>query len=78
MLRFAKLRMLSFRTIWLPITTGLLANCGLQLERVLVESIKTMILADRSQLTETDIRSQLAYLKKTMTAKSRERGPADE
>jgi len=49
-----------------------------ELERVLVESIKTMILADRSQLTETDIRSQLAYVKKTMTAKNRERGPADE
>ena len=48
------------------------------LERALVESIKTMILADRSQLTETDIRIQLAYLKKTMTAKSREHGPADE
>ncbi len=48
------------------------------LERVLVESIKTMILADRSKLTETDIRSQLAYVKKTMTAKNRERGLADE
>jgi hypothetical protein len=49
-----------------------------ELERVLVESIKTMILADFSHFTEIDIRSQLAYLRKTMTAKSRERGPADE
>lgn len=57
------------------------ATAGLsfaELERVLVEAIKSMILADRVELTYADIRDQLVYLKKMMPAKNRADGPADE
>lgn len=57
------------------------ATAGLsfaEVERILVEAIKSMILADRVDLTEADVRDQLLYLKKMVTAKSPAHGLGDE
>ena len=57
------------------------ATAGLsfaELERILVEAIKSMILADRVELTDSDVRDQLLYLKKMVMAKSPDHGPGDE
>lgn len=49
-----------------------------QIEQVLVEAIKSMILEDREQLTPQQVSAELKYMQKMMAATERERTPEDE
>lgn len=49
-----------------------------QIEQVLVEAIKSMILEDQSELTTQQVSAELKYMQKMMAATERERTPEDE
>lgn len=49
-----------------------------QIEQVLIEAIKSMILEDRKQLTTQDVSEELKYLQSMMAAMDRQQAVADE
>jgi SpoVK/Ycf46/Vps4 family AAA+-type ATPase len=49
-----------------------------QIEQLLIESIKSMILEDRKQLTTEQVTLELEYMQKMMAATNRERMALDE
>ena len=49
-----------------------------QIEQVLIEAIKTMILEDRKQLTTQQVSGELKYMQSMMAATDRERISVDE